>query len=381
MRWDRSYKARFYAMTVNPKTWYDRDRINLTSGSVAKANSGLRNSAEFTAEYEDDFTERLVRIYVDAVQGEEIVHEPIFTGYAINPSTDINGKLKTQKTTCYSVLKPADDVLLPRGWYAGVGSNAIKVIRDLLSVSPAPFEPDPDDDDYKNAPKLTRNILAEDGETRLTMADKIVKAMSGWRLDIKGDGTIVVYQYDNNTTQVFDAEDMDIIEPALKITKDWFNVPNVYRVTMENVSAICRDDNENSPYSTVSRGREVWAEENGAQLTEGESLAQYTKRRLKEAQQVATEVSYTRGFVPDIDIGDVIRLRYEEVQGKFRVTSQNIELSHAIRTSEQAERIDYDIESKPVQYRTVPIMPDDFVLVMPNGEIVMIPEKRDEDDV
>lgn len=335
MDWSKGYKAQYYAMTVNPVTWEDEDRIELISGSINRDSTGLRGSAEFTSDA-SGFIERLIRIYVDAVQNEDIEHVPIFTGYAVSPTLDVSGTIQTQKYTCYSVLKPANDILLERGWYATLNANSGAIIRELLSATKVPFI-------IQGEPKcLERYIVAEEGETRLTMIDKIIRA-TGWSLVIDGRGEVILKPKEKEAKAVFAPNSNDIIEPDFSITHDWYNVPNVLRVVMDDVSATVRDDKETSIYSTVNRGREIWAEETNSELVAGDTLAQYASRRLKEQQTVGTEASYTRRFMPEINVGDIVQLRYDILNGKYIIANQKISLGHNLTTSENVEQLDTDI--------------------------------------
>lgn len=337
MQWNDGYKAIYYAMTVNPKTWADEKRIEIESGSISREPTGLRGDADFTSTAEG-FNERLVRIYIDAVQDENIEHVPIFTGYAVSPTIDVEGTITKQKYSCYSVLKPANDILLERGWYAPLGANSVALIGNLLSVTNAPIIPS--DIGVKS---LENYIVAEDNETRLTMVDKILKAIN-CELVVNGRGEITIRDKKYTADVVFDPESNDILEPSFSITKDWYEVPNVLRVVMDDVSAIARDDSERSIYSTINRGREIWAQESSADLTVGDTLAEYARRRLKELQMVGTEVSYTRRFLPDLNVCDVVGIRYESLNGLYRIAEQKITLGHNLTTSETVERIDTDIE-------------------------------------
>lgn len=337
MQWNKGYKAVFYATTVNKKTWADNnERVEIIDGSIDRESTGLRGGADITSDAEG-YNERLIRIYLDAVQGSDISHNAIFTGYAVSPTLDVEGTLKTQKYSCYSVLKPADDILLERGWYAPLGANTEALMRDLLSDTNAPFPPV-----NGNAPVLESYIVAEDNETKLTMVDKILKII-GWELIVTGNGEIVMRNKSIKADVIFDPATNDIVEPSFSITHDWYEVPNVLRVTMDDVSAIARDDSETSIYSTVNRGREIWQQESAAALASGDTLADYAKRRLKELQTVGTQASYTRRFLPDVNVGDVARIRYESLSGLYRIIEQKITLGHNLTTSETVERLDTDI--------------------------------------
>lgn len=339
MRWNKGYKAIYYAMTVNPKTWADENKkVAIESGTVGYESTGVRSSADFVSGSEG-FDERLIRIYIDAVQNDDVSHTAVFTGYAVSPTIDVVGTIKSQKYSCYSVLKPADDVLLDRGWYAPVNASAGNIIKKLLSVTNAPVTVNADERYLQNY------IVAEEGETRLTMTDRILKAVD-YELVINGRGEITIRPKKTKEDVVFEPNN-DMVEPEFSITNDWYDVPNVLRVVMDDVSAIARDDRQKSIYSTVNRGREIWKEEN-VDIAAGDTLADYADRRLKELQMVGTEVSYTRRFLPDLGVGDVVRLRYESVSGLYRISEQKLTFGHNLTTSETVERIDTDLVEKRV---------------------------------
>ena len=84
------------------------------------------------------------------------------------------------------MLKPAADILLQKGWYAARAFEATSIIEKLLKPCKAPLQV------KCEARRLSDYIIAEQGETNLTMINKILDAM-GWRLRILGDGTIEIH--------------------------------------------------------------------------------------------------------------------------------------------------------------------------------------------
>lgn len=327
MLWNSGYEVVFYANYVDAVTWVDGERLELLSGSVNNTGDGLRQSASLSATDYERYTERLIRVYADAVQEQNVAHVPLFTGFATSPQNSYDGATETQSIDCYSVLKPAEDVLLPRGWYAGAGNAIDSLIKDLLSVTPAPIVI------VGEAPKLAKNIVAENNESRLTMVDKILKAVS-WRLNISGNGSIILRPVATAPAALFDNE-FDIVEPDITKEYDWFSAPNVFRAVIDNVSATARDDDPSSPLSTESRGREVWQEEEGVALAENQTLAEYAEKRLKELQAVGETITYSRRFLPEVYVGDIVTLDYNDLKGNYRITSQKLELSYNLRTSEE----------------------------------------------
>jgi hypothetical protein len=279
----------------------------------------------------DDITgiEMYVRVYMDTMQNGEYGHEALFTGLATSPKKDAYAVLQDRSLDCYSVLKPADDVILPRGWYALSGANSGDLIRELLRIIPAPVVVD----DY--SPILSTTIIAEDDETHLSMTDKILTAIN-WRMWVLGDGTVRVGAYSLDPTATFDPIEYDVCEAPLSIKEDWYSCPNVYKAVSDDMTGIARDDDPDSPLSTVRRGREVWMVENNVALSGNESVAEYATRALREAQRIQKSVSYTRRFIPDVFPATVVRLHYpaQGVDGDFIVTSQNIRLGAGSSTSE-----------------------------------------------
>lgn len=330
MNWESGYTSTFYACFIDPRTWYDTERFEITDGSVERSADSLRQSASLTCTDYDETEERWVRIYMDAVQSGDVTHTPLFTGIATSPSRDIDGNVIERELECFSVLKACEDILLPRGWYVPAGRNAVSAIKSLLEVTPAPV-----DGDETASPLMQDALIAEDDETNLTMIEKILKAI-GWQMQIRGDGTIVLSPLSIEPAAELSPLALDIVETSLSIERDWFECPNVFRATMNEMSAVARDDDPDSPLSTVSRGREIWTQDE-ADLSDDETLAEYAKRMLKEAQNVSESAKYTRRFLPDVNVGDIVRLDYPQIQGDYRVKSQSIDLTYGGETSEEVE--------------------------------------------
>lgn len=334
MDWSKGYSATYYAKRVDPATWRDLETIRLTGGSIKREPSGLRESADVDCINYDIAVEQWIRIYLDTRQEGDAGHEALFTGLATSPDNELNGRLSQNALECYSVLKPADDVYLLRGWYAPAGANGGDVIRDLLSVTPAPIRVADD------STQLKTSIIAEDAETHLTMAEKVLDAI-GWRIRLDGDGTINVEPKPLEPVCTFDPLENDVIETELKISADWYSCPNVYLAIDEDLTGIARDDSPDSPLSTVNRGREVWKVDSNCELGQNESIAQYAQRKLDEAQRIQRTAEYDRRFFPNVVPGDMVRLHYpaQGLDGTFNVESQSIELGYGARTSEQISTV------------------------------------------
>ena len=334
MDWSKGFSSRYYISVVDRYTWRDRRRLEIIDGTIKRETSDLRESADIKCvDYPYD-TEQIIRVWLDAKQEGNSSHIPLFTGLATSPGREINGRLVTNTLECYSVLKIAQDVLLSRGWYAPKGINGGDLIKELLDVIPVEITVD------ANSPSIKSTIVAEDGENRLSMTDKILDLMN-WRMTIDGYGNIHVRPYRKRAVSSFHAINNDVIEPSLSVEYDWYSCPNVYRAVSENSYAIARDNDPDSPLSTIRRKREVWVEDSSAQLQTNESLAEYAERMLKQEQRVSTIISYDRRFDPDINVSDVVNLNYpaQKIVGDYMVSSQTITLGYNAKTSEEVVKI------------------------------------------
>lgn len=328
MNWNNGLEARYYASFVDKDTWRDMERFEITGGGISRSTDDLIESADIqTTNYTQG--EKWIRVWMDARQNGANEHIALFTGLATSPMTEYDGDLASMTLECYSVLKPMQDVLLPRGWYVLSGTG-IGVIKDLLRVTPAPYEI------ADNMPTLANTIIAEDGETNLTMLVKIVNAL-GWRIRITGRGVIQICPHPTKESASFGL-DNDSVEPVYKKSYDWFKCPNVFKATDGETSAVAVDDSEYSELSTINRGREIWAEDSSVNLNSNETLYDYALRRLKESQRIAQRVSYDRRYNPDVLVGDIVRLNYKNINGLYYVISQRIELGYEAKTTEEVAR-------------------------------------------
>lgn len=334
MNWDKGFSASYELKKVDPVSWLDAGSFDFVTGSVSRSDDDLQENA--TIQMTESPGECWLRVYLRARQGGDGARVPIFTGLASTPRRDLDGLRESFQAVCYSVLKPADDILVPCGYYVPAGAEGARVAAQLLRVGPAPvtFRDD--------GPKLQEPIVAEDTDTNLSIAQKIVDSI-GWRIRISGDGSTSVEPMASDIGLRLDTMDHDAVELKISDTQDWYSVPNCYRASTGSQYAVARDDDPDSPLSTVSRKSnrggtgEIWAGESGVSLGDNESLAEYAVRKLKEAQSPARTVNYTRRFYPDITTGDLVGLHLpgHGIDGTFRISRQTITLGYGAATQEE----------------------------------------------
>lgn len=337
MDWSKGYTTKYYMSIVDWGTMNDMSRIEITGGSIKRSLTDLRASADVDCVDYDNTKEQIVRIWLDTFQGGASSHTPLFTGIAACPKDKFSGRKKNNSLECYSMLKIASDVLLPRGWYAPVDANSSLILNELLDVVKVDIHFPTDID----TPILKQSIIAEQGETKLSMADKVLDAMGNWRMRIDGYGEIWIEQLPKSESAFFDSINNDVIETDIEISYDWYNAPNILRCTLDDSFAVAKDEDPYSPLSIQNRGREVWFEDSDVQLSTDQTLGEYALAMLKQYQQTATTISYTRRFNPDVYPSDIVRINYPEqnINGLFMVSDQSISLGYSARTSEEVMKL------------------------------------------
>lgn len=331
MNWSKGFSAQYFYTMVDPVTWRDIGTYQLIGGSVMKSEDGLMQSGDIEITTVPADGEVWVRIYLAAKQDGSGVRDALLTGLLQTPSRKWEGVKGVYNAEVYSVLKPADDILLDRGWYAGAGTDAAMVAAQLIGVGPAPVT-------YaENAPLLSEALVAESHETNLSMAQKLIKAIN-WRIRISGSGTISIEPKAVIPLADLDSLNNDIMRLSITDKRDWYDCPNVFRATVNKATAIARDEDDNSPFSIQNRGREIWAEDSSVRLNSGESLEQYATRRLAELQAPSRSISYDRRYTPDLYPGDLVRIYHpaQNIVGEFSIVSQKINFEYGAMVSEES---------------------------------------------
>lgn len=334
-----SYAVDYMACIVSPKTWVDGAEIGLVSVDSIEYEAAIPNQNGGNEPPHDTCSitlsepigEQWVRVYALVTQ-EDTVAVPLYTGLASRPSHVWEGAAETWQTDLTGVLARAGEKLMPLGWWWQ--TDPATKAADLLSENcPAPVTV------TRAAHNLTAPIYAEEGETNLTMAQKLCDAC-GYRIRVDADGSITVEPIPTSPSLTIDEGGNDLMLESLDESTDMDGVPNVYRVsTGEGDVAIWRDDDPESPYSTVSRGREIWAEETGVSLLVGESASTRAMQGLKAQQHAATVVGYSREFADGVNAGDLVKLDMPAtgLSGLWRIVRTSLQCDVGIIVDEEVE--------------------------------------------
>lgn len=336
MDWSKGFTSQFIAVRVDPDTWEDTSEVYpILSGSVSRnVDDSLIQSASLTSSV--NFGESWIRIYLIATQGQDKARVPLFTGICATPSASYNGNKLEYSADCYSVLKVAADLLLPLGYYARRGLQAGPLIKKLLEDLPCDISYD------KDSPNLNKTLVADDSNTVVDFIGMILEK-TPWYLDIDGYGNIKIRKKSNDPELLLSSTDNDVVGLEVTDSQDWFDCPNILRVSDGNRTVTVQNDDPNSPYSITRRGRKIMKSES-ASLDENETLEHCANRLLKEATKPSRVVSYSRRFYPDVNVNDLVNMKYpnQNLLGYFRITSQSFDLSYGCEVSEEVKEFTED---------------------------------------
>ena len=327
MDWTQPHEIDYECVSVT-LGWMDGEPFDLLSIDGIDVSA---DSSSASISLGESIPEQWVRLYAKARSSGDSERVPLYTGITGTPHVSWSGALGTWTCEIYSPMSCADDVLLPIGWWTD-GHDPAQVAASLLArATPAPVECD------SGSPNLTEPMIAEDGESCGSMARKLCKAC-GWRIRLDGEGVFHLERMPALPSETLDESANDVMMPDVDQTIDLAGIPNVFRVTSGDSVFVARDDDPDSMFSTFARGREIWGEERDVALNAGESLESYAKRALKEQQDAAWVLSYTREYMP-LALGDMVRVNLPSIgiDANYRIISQHYNCSTGMTVDEEVE--------------------------------------------
>jgi hypothetical protein len=196
--------------------------------------------------------------------------------------------------------------------------------------------------------KLYYDFVAETSDTWLSFLialidnanyefalDELGRILFAPKQDISSLRPVWTYNDDNSS----------ILCPEITMNHDIYGIPNVVEVVYSNGSdyytARVVNDDENSPISTVNRGREIIYREANPSITGNPTedyIKDYAERLLKSLSSVEYTITYTHGYC-GTRLGDCVRLNYKRaglVDVKAKIISQSIKCESGCQVTEKA---------------------------------------------
>lgn len=341
--WYKPMQQSFEYYTVNPSTWKDDKKLNNVKSCSITRDDEAETLGSATVDVTESVGECYIRVYLVTVQNGITEKHPLGTFLVQTPSSSFNGKIREVSLDAYTPLLELKENPPPLGYSVLKESNIMNMAYMLTREhARAPVVKTESDS------KLNGDFVSNLNDTWITfLRDLIANAKYAFGLDELGR-IIFVPEQDLASLQpvwTFDDGDESILYHDVTMDHDFYGIPNVVEVVYSTdkdiiYSRVVNDD-ENSPVSTVNRGREIIYRDTNPALDgipSQRQLDEHATRLLRALSTVKCTVSYSHGYCP-VRLGDCVRLNYTRaglIGIKAKVISQTIDCSTGCRVSEKA---------------------------------------------
>lgn len=342
--WTSSMQQTFEYYVVDPSTWKDASRISEVKSCTINRDSKAETLGSATIDMTSLVGECYVRVYLITIQNGVREKYPLGTFLVQTPSSNFDGKVRTVSMDAYTPLLELKENPVPIGYSILKGTNimnsAYLIARDNARAPVVNTE---------NSKILNYDFVAESNDTWLSFLVDLI-ASAKYRFDLDELGRIL-FSPEQDTASLqsvwtYDDDNSSILKSSISMDHDLYGIPNVVEVVYSNSNgdvyyAKVINDDENSPTSTVSRGREIVYRVTDPGLvgdSTNEQIKEYAERLLRELSTVEYTINYTHGYCP-VRVGDCIRLNYKKAgltDIKAKVISQSITCEPGCPVSEKA---------------------------------------------
>lgn len=341
--WTKSMQQTFEYYTVDPGTWKDVKLLDNVKTSSISRDSEVETLGSATIDITESVGESYIRIYLITIQKGVKEKHALGTFLVQTPSSSFNGKIREVSMDAYTPLLELKENPPPLGYSVLKNDNIMDIAYALVSENlRAPVVK------TSNTSTLSYDFVADPNDTWLSfVTDLIANAKFTFGLDEMGRILFLPKQDTASLQPVWEYDDSNssILYPDLSMDHDLYGIPNVVEVIYSNGKdsyyAKAVNEDENSPISTVNRGREIIHRVTNPDLvgdpTE-KQIKEYAERTLKELSCLEYTITYKHGYCP-VRIGDCVRLNYS-LAGltniKAKVISQSIKCEPGCPVTEKA---------------------------------------------
>lgn len=341
--WSKSMQQTFEYYVVDPGTWKDVSKVNDVKSCTISWNADSDTLGSATIDIDGSLEECYVRVYLVTIQNGVKERHPLGTFMVQTPSTSFDGKVQSVTMDAYTPLIELKEKCPPYGYSILKNTNIMDVAYRLTAENlRAPV-----------VKTITTDILytdfvSEPDDTWITfLKDLLANAKYSFGLDELGR---VLFTPNQDTSALqplmtFDDSNSSILYPDISMDHDLYGLPNVVEVIYSNgtehyQSRVVNDD-ENSPISTVNRGREIIYRDTNPRISgqpTKEQIDAYAKRLLKALSSIEYTITFKHGYC-GVRLGDCIRLNYARAginNVKAKIISQSIKCEPGCSVKEKA---------------------------------------------
>lgn len=341
--WLKSMNQTFEYYVVDPGTWKDSKKLDTVKSCTITRDAEAETLGSATIDVTDLIEESYIRVYLVVVQNGVTSRYSLGTFLVQTPSSSFDGKKRDSSLDAYTPLIELKENPPPLGYSIlkneNILDNAYLLCREHVR---APVVKTSSDD------KLYNDFVANTDDTWMSfLNDLLANAKYYFDLDEMGRVLFAPKQDTASLQPVWEFNDdtSSILYSDLSMEHDYYGIPNIVEVVYSKGNdfyyAKVVNDDENSPTSTVNRGREILHRVNNPSFA-GEptkkQIEEYARQTLKALSAVEYTITYTHGYCP-VRVGDCVRLNYSRagINGvKARVISQSIKCESGCPVTEKA---------------------------------------------
>ena len=341
--WTKPMQQTFEYFVVDPGTWKDQSKLDKILSSTITRDEEESTLGSATIDCTDMIGECYVRIYLVTIQNGIKERHPLATVLVQSPKTGFDGRVQSVSLDAYTPLIELKEKYPDIGYSILKGQNIMNIASRLTREKiRAPVVMGSDDTE------LYYDFIANLNDSWLSyLTDLIANAKFKFDLDEMGRVGYAPIQDVASLQPVLEYTDdnSSILYPQIDMERDMYGLPNVVEVIYSTNSSYLYskavNDDENSPISTVNRGRELVYRVTDPDIVGNptqKQIDEYAKQLLRNNSCLEYTVTYTHGYCP-VRIGDCVLLNYRRAgieNIKAKVTNQTIKCEPGCPVSETA---------------------------------------------
>lgn len=341
--WRSSMQQTFEYYTVDPGTWKDVKRLDNVKSCTINRDVDAETLGSATIDVTESVGECYIRVYLITIQNGIREKHPLGTFLVQTPSSSYDGKIRNVSMDAYTPLLELKENPPPLGYSilknVNIMENAYLLCRDNMRAPVVKAS---------CTTPLYNDFVANTSDTWLTfITDLIANAKYTFALDELGRVLFAPKQDMASLQPVWTYEDGvdSIMHADVNMNHDLYGIPNVVEVIYSNSREVYHarvvNDDENSPTSTINRGREIVYRTTDPGLAgdpTNNQIQEYATRLLKELSTVAYTITYTHGYC-GTRLGDCVRINYSRAgltDIKAKIISQSIKCEPGCPVTEKA---------------------------------------------
>lgn len=341
--WSSSMQQTFEYYIVDPWTWKDIRMLDNVKSCTINRDSSAETLGSATIDVTESVGECYIRVYLITIQNSLKEKHPLGTFLVQTPSSSFNGKIRDVSMDAYTPLLELKESQPPLGYSILKNENIMNMACQLTQEHVrAPVVT------TTNTTKLYNDFVADPNDTWITfLRDLLSNANYTFGLDELGR-ILFLPKQDTASLQpvwAYNDDNSSILYPDISMEHDLYGIPNVvevvYSYSRDKYYTKVVNDDENSPVSTINRGREIIYRVTDPDIIgypTKKQIDEYAKNLLKELSSIEYTITYTHGYCP-VRIGDCVRLNYSRAgikDAKAKVISQSIQCTPGCPVTEKA---------------------------------------------